>query len=125
MDSQLPPAAFSYADFTTRNIGFVSEAEQQRLLAGRVLVIGVGGMGGAAVQALARAGVGGFGIADIDTFEVSNLNRQVFADLDSINQDKAAETAKRLRRINPGWHSKSLVRTGENSSTRCCPGTRS
>lgn len=101
MDALLPPVEFTYAEFTTRNIGFVSEAEQQRLFAGRVLVIGVGGMGGAAVQSLARAGVGGFGIADIDTFEVSNLNRQVFADLDSINEDKAAETAKRLRCINP------------------------
>lgn len=97
----MPTEEFSYAEFTTRNIGFVSEAEQHRLLAGRVLVIGVGGMGGAAVQALARAGVGGFGIADIDTFEVSNLNRQVFADLDSIDKDKASETAKRVRRINP------------------------
>jgi molybdopterin-synthase adenylyltransferase len=95
------PQGFSYAEFTTRNVGFVTEAEQQRLLTSRVLVIGVGGMGGAALQALARAGVGGFGIADIDTFEISNLNRQVFADLDSINEDKAAATAQRLRRINP------------------------
>jgi molybdopterin-synthase adenylyltransferase len=95
------PESFSYAEFTTRNIGFITEPQQRRLLAGRVLVIGVGGMGGAAVQALARTGVGGFAIADIDTFEVSNLNRQVFADLDSVNQPKAGSTAARLRRINP------------------------
>jgi molybdopterin-synthase adenylyltransferase len=94
-------AAFSYADFTTRNIGFVTEAEQRALHESRVLVIGVGGMGGAAVQALARAGVGGFALADMDTFEVSNLNRQVFADLDSVGEDKARATAERLRRINP------------------------
>jgi len=94
--------AFSYADFTTRNAGFITEAEQERLGAGKVLVIGVGGMGGAAVQALARAGVGSFAIADIDTFEVSNFNRQVFADLDTVNQPKAQATAARLRRINPG-----------------------
>jgi len=93
--------AFSYAEFTTRNIGFVTEAEQQVLQEGRVLIIGTGGMGGAAVQALARAGVGGFGLADMDTFEVSNLNRQVFADLDSVGKDKAGATAERLRRINP------------------------
>jgi molybdopterin-synthase adenylyltransferase len=94
-------SSFSYAEFTTRNIGFITAVEQQRLLGARVLVIGVGGMGGAAVQALARTGVGGFTLADIDTFEVSNLNRQVFADLDSVGQGKAAATAARLRRINP------------------------
>jgi molybdopterin-synthase adenylyltransferase len=94
-------AAFSYAEFTTRNIGFVTGTEQQLLQESRVLVIGTGGMGGAAVQALARAGVGGFGLADMDTFEVSNLNRQVFADLDSVGEDKAGATAERLRRINP------------------------
>lgn len=92
---------FDYAEFTTRNIGFVSQREQDALAAGRVLVIGVGGMGGAAVQSLARAGVGHFAIADIDTFEVSNLNRQVFCDLDSVGQPKVQATAARLRRINP------------------------
>jgi len=93
--------AFSYAEFTTRNIGFVTEQEQEVLRGSKVLVIGVGGMGGAALQALARTGVGSFAIADVDTFEVSNLNRQVFADLDSVNQDKAGATAARMRRINP------------------------
>lgn len=92
---------FDYAEFTTRNIGFVTQREQDRLAAGRVLVIGVGGMGGAAVQSLARAGIGHFAIADIDTFEVSNLNRQVFCDLDSVGQSKVQTTAARLRRINP------------------------
>ena len=92
---------FSYAEFTTRNIGFITEHDQEVLRAAKVLVIGVGGMGGAAIQALARTGIGSFAIADVDTFEVSNLNRQVFADLDSVNQEKAEATAMRLRRINP------------------------
>src|SRR4249920_3082938 len=92
---------FSYSEFTTRNIGFVTTGEQERLRNARVLIIGVGGMGGAAVQSLARTGIGSFAIADIDTFEVSNLNRQVFADLDTVDQHKAEATAARLRRINP------------------------
>jgi len=92
---------FSYAEFTTRNLGFVSTAEQEKLHAARVLIIGVGGMGGAAVQSLARAGIGSFALADIDTFEVSNLNRQVFANLDTVDQHKAEATATQLRRINP------------------------
>ena len=53
---------FSYAEFTTRNIGFISEREQEALRAAKVLVIGVGGMGGAALQSLARTGVGAFAI---------------------------------------------------------------
>lgn len=90
-----------YAEFTTRNIGFVSASEQERLRSARVLLIGSGGMGGAALQALSRAGIGHFAIADIDTFEVSNFNRQVFADLDTVNCDKAQATAARVKRINP------------------------
>jgi hypothetical protein len=92
---------FDYAEFSQRNIGFVSTAEQERLRRAKVLVIGVGGMGGAAVQALVRAGIGQFALADIDTFELSNLNRQVFANLDAIGTDKALATEAAMLRINP------------------------
>jgi len=92
---------FDYAEFTQRNIGFVSAAEQERLHNAKVLVIGVGGMGGAAVQALVRTGIGQFGVADLDTFELSNLNRQVFATLDTVDADKAKATEAAMRRINP------------------------
>jgi len=92
---------FDYATFTTRNIGFVTEAEQARLRAGGVFVAGVGGMGGACLNSLVRAGIGRLGIADLDRFEVSNLNRQVFATLDTVGQEKAAASAEGVRRINP------------------------
>jgi threonine dehydrogenase-like Zn-dependent dehydrogenase len=92
---------FDYAQFTQRNIGFVRAGEQEVLRAAKVLVIGVGGMGGAAVQALVRAGIGHFALADLDTFEISNLNRQVFATLDTVGADKAAATQAAMRRINP------------------------
>ena len=93
--------SFDYDVFTTRNLGFVSPAEQARLRAGGVFVAGVGGMGGACLASLARAGVGRLAIADIDHFEVSNLNRQVFANLDTLGQAKAAASAAAVRRINP------------------------
>ena len=92
---------FSYDEFTTRNIGFVSEAEQQLLKSSCVFVCGTGGMGGAAVLALARAGVGRLILADVDAFEISNLNRQVFAFDHSMGQHKAEATAEQLRSINP------------------------
>jgi molybdopterin/thiamine biosynthesis adenylyltransferase len=96
-----PAPTFSYETFTSRNIGFVSRAEQARLRGARVLVAGVGGMGGAAVACLARAGVGGFVIADVDRFEVSNLNRQMFATLDVVGHEKTVVTRAELARVNP------------------------
>ncbi|WP_371228358.1 HesA/MoeB/ThiF family protein [Roseovarius sp. 2305UL8-3] len=93
---------FDYAEFTTRNLGFVTEAQQEALRRAHVFVCGTGGMGGAALLALARAGVGRLTICDIDAFEVSNLNRQVFCWLDTVDQHKAHATAGQLRQINPG-----------------------
>jgi molybdopterin/thiamine biosynthesis adenylyltransferase len=93
--------AFSYDELVTRNAGFLSPAEQATLRSGRVFVCGVGGMGGAALQSLVRAGVGRFALADMDTFEVSNLNRQLFATLDTVGQPKVAATAAAIARINP------------------------
>jgi molybdopterin-synthase adenylyltransferase len=92
---------FAYAAFTTRNIGFVSGAEQERLRNASVFVCGTGGMGGAALMALARAGIGKLVIADIDQFEVSNLNRQVFAFTDTVGRHKAEASAEAMKRINP------------------------
>lgn len=93
--------AFDYATATTRNIGFVTDAEQRLIRAAKVFVCGTGGMGGAALMALARAGVGHVIIADLDAFEVSNLNRQVFAFTDTVGRHKAEASADLLRKINP------------------------
>ncbi len=95
-------SAFDYAEMTTRNIGFVTAEEQQALRDGSVFICGVGGMGGACMQSLVRAGVGSFTIADFDDFEVSNLNRQVFATLDTLGSDKAESTREQALKINPG-----------------------
>ncbi|CAK7261512.1 MULTISPECIES: ThiF family adenylyltransferase [unclassified Shinella] len=93
--------SFSYETFTTRNIGFVSAAEQRRLQGATVFICGTGGMGGAAIQALARAGIGRLVLADIDRFEVSNLNRQVFCFTDTVGQPKAEATRDLCLKINP------------------------
>jgi molybdopterin/thiamine biosynthesis adenylyltransferase len=92
---------FDYGQMTGRNIGFVSAGEQRALREGRVFVCGVGGMGGAAAMALARAGVGHLTIADFDVFETSNLNRQVFAFDDTLGKEKTEVTRERLAAINP------------------------
>jgi molybdopterin/thiamine biosynthesis adenylyltransferase len=93
--------SFSYAEMTTRNLGFVDAAGQEKLRNARIFVCGTGGMGGAAVLALARAGIGKLILADIDTFEISNLNRQVFAFTDTVDRHKAEVTAETIKKINP------------------------
>ena len=92
---------FTYEEFTTRNIGFVSEEEQIILKNLRIFVPGVGGMGGTVVACLARVGIENFIIADLDSFEISNLNRQIFSSTLVIGKDKAAVTKRMLEIINP------------------------
>jgi tRNA A37 threonylcarbamoyladenosine dehydratase len=79
--------SFTYDELVGRNLGFVTAAEQERIRTTPVFVCGVGGMGGACVQSLVRAGVGRLAIADVDRFEVSNLNRQVFATLSTVGEE--------------------------------------
>jgi molybdopterin/thiamine biosynthesis adenylyltransferase len=93
--------SFTYAEFINRNLGFVDAAGQEKLRKATVFVCGTGGMGGAAVLALARAGVGRFILADIDTFEIGNMNRQVFAFMSTIDRHKAEATAEIVKTINP------------------------
>lgn len=93
--------SFSYSEFTTRNLGFVSAAEQDRLRNATVFVCGTGGMGGAAIQSMIRAGLGHLILADIDRFELSNLNRQVFCTLQQIDVQKAEATRAQCHQINP------------------------
>lgn len=97
--TERPP--FSYDEMVTRNAGFVTPAEQRTLRDGRVFVCGIGGMGGAALQSLVRAGVGNFSLADMDVFETSNMNRQLFATLDTVGRPKVAATCAAIARVNP------------------------
>jgi hypothetical protein len=94
-------SGFDYAEMTTRNRGFVTADEQARLRAATVFIPGTGGMGGAALMSLLRAGVGHFIIADLDGFEVSNLNRQLFCTLDTVGVHKAKAARDTALTINP------------------------
>jgi hypothetical protein len=91
----------TYEEMTSRNAGFISETEQRCLRASSVFVCGVGGMGGAAVHALARVGLGTLAITDPDHFEASNLNRQTFADSAGLGEPKVDVTRAALLRMNP------------------------
>ena len=67
----------------------------------RVAVFGVGGVGGYAVEALARAGVGAIDVIDNDKIDLSNINRQILATQSSVGEYKTSVAARRIRDINP------------------------
>ena len=79
----------------------IGGAGQQRLKAARVLVIGAGGLGAPVLQYLAAAGVGTIGIVDNDIVSLSNLQRQVIHDTDTIGRPKTQSSADAIGRLNP------------------------
>lgn len=73
----------------------------ERLKGSHVAVFGIGGVGGHAVEALARCGVGKIDVIDSDTVSVSNLNRQIIALESNIGKPKTDAAIERIRDINP------------------------
>lgn len=74
---------------------------QRRLLEGRVLILGAGGLGAPVALYLAGAGVGTLGVADDDTVDESNLHRQVLHSTADIGRAKTASARERLTGLNP------------------------
>lgn len=94
-------ATFDYGQAFSRNIGWVTQAEQEKLRASRVAIAGLGGVGGAHLLTLCRLGVSRFHIADFDEFGVHNMNRQVGAFMSTMGRPKAQVLADMARDINP------------------------
>ncbi|WP_320718773.1 HesA/MoeB/ThiF family protein [Enterobacter vonholyi] len=74
---------------------------QQKLLASRVLIVGLGGLGAPAALYLAGAGIGTLVLADDDEVHLSNLQRQILFTTEDICQPKAQITRQRLAQLNP------------------------
>lgn len=77
------------------------DAHLQRIVASKVLVAGIGGVGGFVAEALARGGVGYLVLVDHDRVSPSNLNRQLVALHSTLGQPKVQVMAERVRDINP------------------------
>ena len=92
---------FSYSEAFRRNIGWVTEAEQQVLRGKRVAIAGLGGVGGAHLLTLTRLGIGRFHLADFDRFELHNFNRQVGATVHTVGRPKVDVMAEMASAINP------------------------
>ena len=92
---------FHYEQAFSRNIGWVTPAEQATLRGKRIAIAGGGGVGGVHLLTLARLVVAHFHIADFDSFDIVNFNRQVGAMMSTIGQPKAEVLARMVKDINP------------------------
>ena len=94
-------AGFSYDEAFDRNLGWFTDYEQQALRTKTIAIAGMGGVGGVHLLTLARLGVANFKIADLDSFETANFNRQIGATVSTINHAKVDVLARMARDINP------------------------
>ena len=92
---------YDYSAAFSRNLGWVTAAEQQKLRQSRVAIAGLGGVGGAHAMTLARLGISKFRLADFDEFSVHNFNRQVGANMATIGRSKLDVMTEMLRSVNP------------------------
>lgn len=95
------PDRFAYATAFSRNIGWISVTEQAALRGKRIAIAGLGGVGGSHLLTLTRLGIGAFNLADFDSFELHNFNRQAGANLHTIGRPKLDVMADLARAINP------------------------
>lgn len=94
-------SGYDYGRAFARNLGWVTSEEQARLRRSKVAIAGLGGVGGAHLLTLVRLGIGHFNIADFDTFDIQNFNRQVGANVETIGLPKVAVMQRMALGINP------------------------
>jgi molybdopterin/thiamine biosynthesis adenylyltransferase len=92
---------FDYNEAFSRNIGWVTLAEQDLLRHKCVAIAGLGGVGGVHLLTLARLGIGRFVIADMDRFDLANFNRQVGATMNTLGRSKVEVLGEAVAAINP------------------------
>jgi molybdopterin/thiamine biosynthesis adenylyltransferase len=96
-------------------MGIMNDSELKKFVFTKVLVIGVGGLGGYIASSLARIGVSSITIVDFDNFEDSNLNRQMFSTLKSLHKPKVEVVKQGLLDINPNLNINAIHTKLDNS----------
>jgi hypothetical protein len=105
----ISPGTFDYAQAFSRTIGWLTRDEQRTLRGKRVAIAGLGGVGGSHLLTMTRLGVESFHIADFDSFDTANLNRQAGAFQSTLGRSKVEVLAEMARDINPGLNIRQFV----------------
>ena len=88
-------------DFLVRTRLLFGDEAMEKLSRSRVALFGLGGVGGYALEALARSGIGALDLIDCDVFSESNLNRQLLATRETLGRSKVEAARERVLSINP------------------------
>ena len=96
----------------------IGEAGQEKLLAARVLIIGMGGLGAPVASYLAAAGIGHMVLSDFDVVDLSNLQRQVIHETADVGKFKVESAAETIARLNPDVRVTALARALEGEELR-------
>ena len=91
-----------------RLIPLIGENNLKKIQDTKILLVGIGGVGGFTLEALVRSGFKNITIIDGDTIEESNLNRQIITNQDNIGKDKTDEALNRYLLINPNLNLKAI-----------------
>ena len=97
---------YNYDEAYKRNIGLLTEEEQEKVKRFVIAIPGMGGVGGAHLIALVRQGFQNFRVADMDEYEIKNFNRQYGATMDTVGMDKAKVMKQKALEINPNCNIK-------------------
>lgn len=103
-----------YKRIFSRNIGILTESEQDKLRDSTIAIAGAGGVGGLLAERLVRVGVGHLKIIDPEAFEESNLNRQFSSSMLNLGKNKAEAVFMQIKDINPEaniYYNKSSIKT--------------
>jgi tRNA A37 threonylcarbamoyladenosine dehydratase len=84
-----------------RTEALIGSTALKKITQSKIMVIGLGAVGGHALEALVRAGVGNLTLVDFDVFDITNINRQILAVTDTIGKKKTEVAKKRVLDINP------------------------
>jgi tRNA A37 threonylcarbamoyladenosine dehydratase len=101
MQDNLPPASEQYDQRFGGTRRLYGNSEVEILRASHVCVVGIGGVGSWAVEALARTGIGELTLIDMDDVCVTNINRQIHALNGTVGQSKIEVMAERVKLMNP------------------------
>lgn len=92
---------YNYDQLFSRNIGIFTPEEQDKIKNLKIAILGVGGLGAPATECLARLGVGELRLVEPDCYDISNINRQTGAYIDTVDKNKAEVMAIFAKKINP------------------------